>query len=405
MKTNITSVVDLKNLLLETLLNKTDKVTKVAENSVLNGLMYGVAKVMQKGMKDIALIESELFPELAFGEHLDLIAKRNGIAPRFEANQSSVVVKLVGDIGTSYNRYRNLLSTSSGRQFELSEDVTIGKNGYGYVIARSVQPGIHSNIAPRELVRFLNPPLGHKYLTNEAMAVGGRDVETDNTFLQRILEGFNVLSTDTLLRLQQVFISLNLNVLRIMKVGRDSKGNVILSIITQNGVELSKEELDKLTFASKNFLSISDVKLYNNEVVGLRLQNVKYTYVDVDFRVDLISDADIQDLSLRIQSKFLNYFDWRFWKEDEKVEWDDLFDIVKSQSEVRYIVDTEFYPRGDIEVGKASVPRLRSFVMRSLDGKILFENKDLATSEYNKNAVFYQSKLDESYANTVLSVI
>lgn len=405
MKTNIISVIDLKNLLLESLLNKTDKVTKVAENSVLNGLMYGVAKIMQKGMKDIALIESELFPELAFGEHLDLIAKRNGIAPRFEANQSSVVIKLVGDIGTAYNKYRNILSTSSGYQFELNEDVTIGKNGYEYAIARSLQPGIHSNVAPREIVRVLNPPLGHKYVTNEVIAVGGRDVETDDTFLKRILEGFNILSTDTLLRLQQIFISLNPNVLRVMKVGRDSKGNVILSIITQNGTDLSKQELDRLTFASRNFLSISDIKVYNNEVVGLKLQNVKYTYINVDFRVDLTSDVDVKELSLKIQAKFLNYFDWRFWKEDEKVEWDDLFDIVKSQPEVKYIVDTEFYPRGDVEVGKASVPRLRSFVMRSLDGRILFENKDLVTSEDNKNAVFYQSKLNESYANTVLSVI
>jgi len=35
----------LKNLFTEVLLNKTNKVSDITENSVLNGLAYGVAKV------------------------------------------------------------------------------------------------------------------------------------------------------------------------------------------------------------------------------------------------------------------------------------------------------------------------------------------------------------------------
>ena len=49
----------LKNLWVETFLNKTDKVTDITDNSVLNGVAYGTAKVAQKALKDIAIVEAQ----------------------------------------------------------------------------------------------------------------------------------------------------------------------------------------------------------------------------------------------------------------------------------------------------------------------------------------------------------
>lgn len=405
MKTKVQTINDIKNLFVEMLLNKTDKITKVSDNSVLSGLAYGVAKVFQKGMKDSAIVESELFPEYAFGESLDIIASRQGLSERHLASGSSVIVKLVGEYGTFYDAEQNICLTSGGFRFKLSKNITIGYEGYAYVIANSLQTGESVQIAPRSIVKILNPPIGHKYITNESMSVGGSSIEPDKLFRTRITEGFNVLSTDTLSRLQQVFITLNSNILDLKKLGKTSQGHVILGIITRNGIALMESELNSLIEESKRFLSITDIKPYHNELTGLVLQNVNYIYIDVDFYVDLNTNVDIQQFALNVQTEFLNYFDWRFWDEDKKVEWDDLFAIVKAQPEVKYVPDNSFNPRSDIVVGRTSVPRLRQFIIRSLKGVVLFTNEDVLNQSPNPNAIYYESHLSENYINTVLSNI
>jgi hypothetical protein len=96
------TTVELKQIFLENFLNKTTKVSKVSNNSVINGTAYGVAKIAQKALKDIALIESHLFIDSATGDNLDLIASRLGISPRFGVSGSSTYVRLVADPGTLY---------------------------------------------------------------------------------------------------------------------------------------------------------------------------------------------------------------------------------------------------------------------------------------------------------------
>lgn len=59
-KPNLTLEV-LKNLWAELLLNKTDKVSDISDNSVLNAVAFANAKVAQKAIKDIAIVESQLF--------------------------------------------------------------------------------------------------------------------------------------------------------------------------------------------------------------------------------------------------------------------------------------------------------------------------------------------------------
>ena len=48
MITKITSISELKQIFLEIFLNKTDKVTDVGSESVLNGVAYATAKMAQK---------------------------------------------------------------------------------------------------------------------------------------------------------------------------------------------------------------------------------------------------------------------------------------------------------------------------------------------------------------------
>ena len=75
MMVKLTTVEELKQIFVENLLNSTDKVTKISEGSVLNGVAYGVAKIAQKIIKDVALIEAHQYPDTATGKYLDLLAE------------------------------------------------------------------------------------------------------------------------------------------------------------------------------------------------------------------------------------------------------------------------------------------------------------------------------------------
>ena len=48
MITKVTSIQSLKQMFIEILLNKTDKLTDISNESVLNGIAFGVGKIGQK---------------------------------------------------------------------------------------------------------------------------------------------------------------------------------------------------------------------------------------------------------------------------------------------------------------------------------------------------------------------
>ena len=53
--TRVTTVTELKQLLTEIIINNTDKVSKISDESVLNAFIYGIAKIAQKQIKDVAV--------------------------------------------------------------------------------------------------------------------------------------------------------------------------------------------------------------------------------------------------------------------------------------------------------------------------------------------------------------
>ena len=74
MITKIVPVSDLKQMFLEILLNKTDKISDISDDSVLNGIAYGCAKVGQRLLVNQGIVEGHLFPDTAYGQYLDNIA-------------------------------------------------------------------------------------------------------------------------------------------------------------------------------------------------------------------------------------------------------------------------------------------------------------------------------------------
>jgi len=84
------------------------------------------------------------------------------------------------------------------------------------------------------------------------------------------------------------------------------------------------------------------------------------------------SDVDIRR---NIQIQLTKYFDFRYFDKN-KVEWDDLLQIVKNIKGVKYVPDEFFLPNVDTEIEKYKLPRIVKFVMRDMTGSILYDNND-----------------------------
>ena len=65
MITKIITLDELKQIFIEILLNKTDKISDVSNESVLNGIAFGCAKLSQRLLTNQAVVESHIFPDTA----------------------------------------------------------------------------------------------------------------------------------------------------------------------------------------------------------------------------------------------------------------------------------------------------------------------------------------------------
>ena len=95
-------------------------------------------------------------------------------------------MRFVGQIGTIYQAGVNTVKGSDGVVFDLVDDLTIGSEGYGYVKVESQTQGENTVVEALTLDTVEPIPLGHEYVINEYNAVGGRDIEDDDTFRERI---------------------------------------------------------------------------------------------------------------------------------------------------------------------------------------------------------------------------
>jgi len=385
METKIYTVDEIKSLIVESVINKSDgKISKVSDNSVLNGISYGVSKIVQKGLKDIALIESEIFPDYAYGSYLDKIAERNGISSRLLSTGSSVYVRLVAEPNTLYQASSCVFVSTTGINFVLSEDFTISSYGFGYALLRSTDTGSNTNVPANSINSITNKPSGHIYVTNEMDAWGGSDIEGDDFYRNRILQNFNNFAFDTLSKIKAVFSKINPLILDVKKVGINEQGKTVLGVVTINGVELSGVELQELLNNSKFYLSLEEQSFTGTLGFEPKISiiNLPFTYVDIDFRVDLEKNVDIESIKKEIQIAVSKYFDFRYWSK-EKVEWEEIYYIVRGISGVKTIPEQYFQPSSDILIPKSSLPRLRGFIMRNLDGVVIGENDNVVPVYYS----------------------
>ena len=391
-KTSAT-ITNLKNLFIEMFLDKTAKVSNVADGSVVNATAFGVAKVAQKAMKDIAIKEAQIFPDTATGVYLDKAAALYGVSPRKGALGSSTYIRVSANPGTVYDTSVTFVN-KNGIRFQVDEALTVGESGYGYVKVRSVNAGYSTNVPPNSITNVSPQPQGHIECTNEYYAIGGRDSEDDETFRIRIKNNLNILSKNTIEYWTQTLNNIDDRVLKVMTAGLDEKGIYNLYIVSQNGIFFTEEELDTLLESAQGYFGISELNI-EGKAVGIGIKNIDWFYVGsergLDFRVQLQPDYDVATVRQNIQINLTKYLDFRFWTPGKIVEWDDLLDIVKKTDGVKYVPDEYFFPYYDQQVPANQLPRIRGFVMRDQDGNVLYD------SDSNLSPLFYPSESEDLF--------
>lgn len=391
-KTSAT-ITNLKNLFIEMFLDKTAKVSNVADGSVVNATAFGVAKVAQKAMKDIAIKEAQIFPDTATGVYLDKAAALYGVSPRKGALGSSTYIRVSANPGTVYDTSVTFVN-KNGIRFQVDEALTVGESGYGYVKVRSINAGYSTNVPPNSITNVSPQPQGHIECTNEYYAIGGRDSEDDETFRIRIKNNLNILSKNTIEYWTQTLSNIDDRVLKVMSAGLDEKGIYNLYVVSQNGIFFTEEELDTLLESAQGYFGISELNI-EGKVVGIGIKNIDWFYVGsergLDFRVQLQPDYDVSTVRQNIQVNLTKYLDFRFWTPGKIVEWDDLLDIVKKTDGVKYVPDEYFFPYYDQQVPANQLPRIRGLVMRDQDGNILYD------SDSNLSPLFYPSEPEDLF--------
>lgn len=385
---------------LQTFLNNTSKVSKISDQSVLDAYAQATAKISNKSEKDIALALAQLFPDNSYGTQLDLCAELFGISPRFGASSSSTYLRLVATPGTTFLANTHIFNSIDGVQFALENDITTSIFGFDYVKVRSLDTGAKTNLAAGR-INSVNPqPSGFQYVVNEYICTGGRDIEDDDTFRQRIKGGSNILATNTLGQIEQEFMIINPNVLRVFYQGHDAKGRIKLAIATQNGIDLNPSELDDLLTAGSEIFGLSQMKVFGSQSYGIVLSNISWQPIDISFRCSIFNNFNVDDVRKNCQVALTKYLDFRTWIPGVmSVDFVNLIEICRTTPGMKSVPDNTFTPSVDVQTNKNMLPRLRGFLMLDLNGNLI------SGSSNQFNPVFYPANLNEAFITTVASSV
>ena len=107
----------------------------------------------------------------------------------------------------------------------------------------------------------------------------------------------------------------------------------------------------------------------------------------MDFRVKISSSYVVDDVRQSIQQSISKHIDFRYWEEEQSVQWDDLLQIVKNVDGVDYVPDEFFTPGSDVRVEIGELPRVRGFIMRDISGNILFDSTNSLTPVFYENGI------------------
>jgi phage-related baseplate assembly protein len=386
-----------KELYIENLLNNTDKVTKVSQNTILSGIAFATAKVATKAEKDLGIYFSRLLPDYSSGQDLDISASiLGGIDNRLSALQSTTFVRVVTEPSTIYLASSVVFQSDSGINFTILDDFTVNEYGYGYIQVRSVEYGEQSNVQSFQINSGSGLPVGHQYVTNEFQATGGRDMESDDSLRKRIKEGPNVNSKSTLSSLEQAFLYYNPRIYKLFHNGIDDVGKTVISVMSQDGSFFTEEEFEDLLQNSNKYLAITDYRPSSKKFYGVKLINSPIFNIDISFRIEMDGSVPSSEIRQEIQRKISNVIKLKYVEsENSRFEWDDILQSVKNCQGIKYVSDESFSPKVDLSIPKFHIPRIRGFRMLNMSGGLISDiSNELAPIYYPIVSDFYfQNKL------------
>lgn len=395
MLTKIQTIEDLLKVVSESFLNSTDKITKISDNSVLNGTLFAISKLAQKSLKEIALLENQILPENSGGTDLDTVAERLGVPPRYTSLRGTTYVLFCGAEGTVYNKDIVSIQSTSGITFNLKENVTIGLSGYAYGLVESVELGSQVNVKNLTINKISPIPNGHRYLINEYEVTGGRDNESDAQFYKRIKNYPNLIAQKTLEMLTQILLKANTNVLRVVYQGANSAGKDVVSVLSQNGVLFTEEELNQFEIILSDYLSLADLKTYERNVVGIEVQNAVYYPIDISLRCELDIAADPFVVRSEMQRKSTKILNLLNWENSDKFEWEDFLIVAKNTPGVKSVPDQYFFPKVDITIPDNQFPRIRGFRLLNLQGNIIADYLG------NLSPIYFPAQADYNFQKSI----
>jgi len=373
------SLEEIKNEFLTTVLNCTNKVTKILPTSVLNSIAYGIAKIAQKMNKEAAMIESSLFPEYAIGSVLDDVAKREGIPERLGETYSSVntlwVVNLnAGNViikaGSKISGYNNIPFTTTVDLIILASD----GSGMGYVEAVCDNVGNNGNVGAYSLNKIVSLASGSSALnkifsvTNPSNAVGGEDLENDYDFRKRILNYNSISGINTIDYYENIIRHLLPEVLRIKTNPINAlKGNFKIVLVSRSSGNFSGGDLSTLKTNLIPFLPLRDAN-----ILSLNIENISWTYFDIILRFKKDAAYTLLNIAQRINLSVNNYINHKEWEFGKKVDFEIMFSIARQTDGVLDVNDNAFRPNADIVVPINSLPKLRNIILvDELTGEVL----------------------------------
>lgn len=382
--TKITSVSEIKELITGMFLkNEKTKANKIAPNGVLSGLFYGIAKIGQKAMKDIANVEARLFVQEATGDGLDNIAYYRGVGGRLGSLPSTTYVRLVGDTGTTYT-VGGTTFRSGAYTFYLEQDETIGDSGFIYAKVKCGTAGLFTNVKAGTINKLDQIPNGHIAVFNEYKASGGRDEEDDELYRNRIINTVNLVSQSTREGLTERMRLINANILKIWFAGREDSGRQIVKISTQNTAQLTVQELEELYDGIKDYLTISDSFLIGSTPT-VKLENAVYKVINFEMRIDYDKSVDIDEIRQAMQIAVQKTMDHNYFVLGSTVNWETAFIACSTTYGIRSIQDSYFSPRTDIATTKFELPVVGAFTVMDKDGNILSSNNGSISPTFYPN--------------------
>ena len=170
----------------------------------------------------------------------------------------------------------------------------------------------------------------------------------------------------------QIALKFNSDILKFVHLGTQL-GKTKLGIYTQSGSSLTDTELASLRVQMQEYLALSDISdITNSRVV---FTNVNYSTIDLNFKIEYMTDKySIDEIYSSIQRKLVNFVDFRYWDTNKKVQWSDLYSIVRNTEGILSVPYADFKVndgQNDITVNKSLLPRFRSCLIYDLNGNSL----------------------------------